>query len=113
MKKYEVIVIGIGKVGSAARYHLSKRGVRVLGIEEFDVPNTKGSSHGFSRQIKISVYVGGHFEPLIHRSFELWRLLESESDQALLYITGFLNMSPDGNWNHLKGKISHKVLGHK
>ena len=21
-------------------------------------------------------------------------------------------MSPNGNWNHLKGKISHKVLGH-
>ena len=84
MKEYEVIVIGIGKVGSAACYHLSKRGVRVLGIEEFDVPNTKRSSHGFSRQIKILVYVGGHFEPLIHRSFELWHLLKFKSDQALL-----------------------------
>ena len=84
MEKYEVIVVGIGAVGSAVCYHLSKRGVRVLGIEEFDGPNTKGSSHGFSRQIKISVYVGGHFDPLIHRSFELWHLLKFKSDQALL-----------------------------
>ena len=59
MKKYEVIVVGIGAVGSAVCYHLSKRGVRVLGIEKFDRPNAKGSSHGFSRQTKISVYVGG------------------------------------------------------
>ena len=112
MEKYDVIVIGVGAVGSAVCYHLIKRGVRVLGIEKFDIPHAQGSSHGFSRQTKISVYVGGHFEPLIYRSFELWRLLEYESDQALLLMTGFLNMSPDENWNHLKGKISHEVLSH-
>ena len=59
MKKYEVIVDGIGAVGSAVCYHLPKRRVRVLGIEKFDRPNAKGSSHGFSRQTKISVYVEG------------------------------------------------------
>ena len=68
MGKYEVIVVGIGAVGSVVCYHLAKRGVRVLGIEKFDIPNAKGSLHGFSRQTKISVCVGGHFEPLIHRS---------------------------------------------
>ena len=68
MKKYEVIVVGIGAVGLAVCYHLAKCGVRVLGVEKLDIPNAKGSLHGFSRQTKISVYVGGHFEPLIHRS---------------------------------------------
>ena len=58
MEKYEVIVVGIGAVGSAVCYHLPKRGVRILGIEIFDMPNAKGSSHGFSRQTKISVNVG-------------------------------------------------------
>ena len=54
MEKYEVIVVGIGAVGLAVCYHLAKRGVRVLGIEKFDIPNAKGSLHGFSRQTKIS-----------------------------------------------------------
>ena len=58
MEKYEVIVVGIGAVGSAVCYHLPKRGVRILGIEKFDMPNAKGRSHGFSRQTKISVYDG-------------------------------------------------------
>lgn len=102
MKKYDVIVIGISAVGSEVCYHLIKRGVRVLGIEKIDIPYAQGSPHGSSRQTKISVYIGRYFEPLIHRSFELWRLLESECDQALLLMTGFLNMDPDENWNHLK-----------
>ena len=58
MEKYEVIVVGIGAVDLAVCYHLAKCGVRVLGVEKFDIPNAKGSLHGFSRQTKISVYVG-------------------------------------------------------
>ncbi|MAP86985.1 hypothetical protein CMK16_06430 [Candidatus Poribacteria bacterium] len=57
MEKYEVIVVGIGAVGLAVCYHLAKRGVRVLGIEKFDIPNAKGSLHGFSRQTKISEFI--------------------------------------------------------
>ena len=55
MEKYDVIVIGIGAVGSAVCYHLTKRGVRVLGIEKFDIPHAQGSSHGFSRNFRECV----------------------------------------------------------
>ena len=37
-KRYDAIVAGVGGFGSAALYHLARRGRRVLGIERFDVP---------------------------------------------------------------------------
>ena len=52
MKNMKYIVIGIGEVGSAVCCHLPKRGVRVLGIEEFYVPNTKGVHRLFRAKSK-------------------------------------------------------------
>ena len=46
MKEYDAIVIGVGGMGSAALYHLARRGWRTLGLEQFDVPHEMGSSHG-------------------------------------------------------------------
>jgi sarcosine oxidase len=34
-KIYNVVVIGVGGMGSATLYHLAKRGLDVLGIEQF------------------------------------------------------------------------------
>src|SRR5579872_1929913 len=50
---YDVIVIGVGGMGSAALYHLARRGKRVLGIERFAIPNEMGSSHGVTRVIRL------------------------------------------------------------
>ena len=50
--KFDVIVVGVGAMGAATCWHLARRGIRVLGLEQFDIPNTRGSSHGFSRMIR-------------------------------------------------------------
>ena len=68
---FDVIVVGLGAIGSACVYHLAKRGVRVLGIEQFDIAHPLGSSGGRTRQTKTAPYVGTPYEPLIRRSFEL------------------------------------------
>ncbi len=43
-------------MGSAALYHLARRGLRALGIERYDVPNDMGSSGGLSRMIRLAYH---------------------------------------------------------
>jgi len=51
-KNYDVIVLGVGSMGSSACYHLAKRGFKVLGLEQFDIPHELGSHAGQSRIIR-------------------------------------------------------------
>lgn len=85
---YDVIVIGVGGMGSAAVYHAAVRGCRVLGLEQFDIPHELGSSHGISRIIRLAYAEGPQYVPLLRRSYELWRRLEALSGERLLIITG-------------------------
>jgi sarcosine oxidase len=95
-KSYDVIVIGLGAMGSAACYHLAKRGARVLGLEKFDIPHSQGSSHGFSRAIRSTYYEDPDYVPLVTRAFAMWQELEAETGQKLMHVTGALYMGPLG-----------------
>jgi sarcosine oxidase len=64
---YDVIVVGIGGMGSAACWQLAQRGQRVLGLERFDIPHSLGSSHGISRIIRLPYYEDPAYVPLLHR----------------------------------------------
>src|SRR5207247_3764865 len=90
--EYDVIVVGVGAMGSAACYQLASRGVRVLGIEQFGIPHDKGSSAGHSRMIRSAYYEHPDYVPLIRRAFELWHRLEHESGEKLLHRTGGIYM---------------------
>jgi sarcosine oxidase len=85
---YDVIVIGVGAMGSATCCELARRGARVLGLEQFDIPNALGSSHGFSRMIRMCYYEHPDYVPLLRQAYELWRRLENECGQKLLHVTG-------------------------
>jgi len=91
--RYDAIVIGVGGMGSAALYHLARRGARVLGLEQFDVAHDRGSSHGLSRIIRLAYYEHPSYVPLLRRSYELWRDLEHETGRQLLHITGSIDAS--------------------
>src|SRR5688500_9287325 len=91
---YDVIVVGIGGMGSAACYHLAKRGQRVLGLERFDIPHSMGSSHGVNRIIRLAYYEHPSYVPLLRRAYELWRDLERQVAEQLLYITGSIDAGP-------------------
>jgi sarcosine oxidase len=90
MERYDVAVVGVGGMGSAALYHLARRGKRVLGLERFDVPNDMGSSHGETRIIRLAYFEHPDYVPLLQRAYELWRELEAEAGAQLLYITGIV-----------------------
>ena len=65
MPSYDVIVIGVGAMGSAACRDLARRGRRVLGLERFDIPNSMGSSHGESRLIRLCYFEHPDYVPLL------------------------------------------------
>jgi sarcosine oxidase len=93
--RYDVIVIGVGGMGSAAVYELAKRGKRVLGLERFDIPHDQGSSHGVNRIIRLAYYEHPSYVPLMRRAYELWREIESRVGEKLLYITGSIDAGPE------------------
>jgi len=87
-RPYDVIVIGVGGMGSATVYQLAKQGKLVLGLERFDVPHDQGSSHGVSRIIRLAYYEDPSYVPLLRRAYELWRELEGVTGERVLHITG-------------------------
>ncbi|MEJ9230279.1 N-methyl-L-tryptophan oxidase [Peribacillus butanolivorans] len=91
---YDVIVIGLGAMGSTAAYQLAKRGQRVLGLEQFGPAHDQGSSHGGSRIIRQSYFEDPAYVPLLLRAYELWDEIERESGEEILTITGGLMMGP-------------------
>ena len=90
---YDVIIVGVGGMGSAAAWQLARRGRRVLGIERYDIPHGLGSSHGVTRIIRLPYYEDPAYVPLLRRAYELWREIEAASGQELLVITGSVDAS--------------------
>lgn len=77
-------------------YELSKYNTNVLGIEQFDTPNEKGSSHGSSRIMRLAYHEGGKYVPLLYDAIEKWKELEEYSEEKLFYQNGSLTIgSPD------------------
>lgn len=89
-QRYDVIVVGLGAMGSATTYQLAKAGHRVLGLDQFSPPHTLGSSHGDTRITRQAIGEGAAFVPLVLRSHELWREIERDTDTELMLTTGGL-----------------------
>ena len=88
-------------MGSAAAYQFAKKGVKVLGIDQFSPPHKFGSTHGETRVTRQAIGEGAEYVPLALRSYEIFREIEAETNADLLTITGGLIMSnPSGNSLH-------------
>jgi sarcosine oxidase len=88
--QHDVIVVGLGAMGSAAAYTLAARGLRVLGLDRHQPPHPHGSHHGESRIIRKAYYEHPAYVPLLERAFAAWRELEGRAHAALLRRTGGL-----------------------
>lgn len=96
MQHFDAIVLGVGGMGSAAAFHLARRGKRVLGLERFDIPHAMGSSHGLTRIIRLAYFEHPSYVPLLRRAYELWRDLQTLAGEQLLFITGGIDAGPPG-----------------
>jgi len=92
--EYDVIVAGLGAMGSATTYHLTRNGRRVLGLDRFQPPHQFGSSHGLTRIIREAYFEHPLYVPLVQRAYELWGDLEKKSGRQLLLQTGGVMVGP-------------------
>ncbi len=97
-KRFHTIVLGMGGMGSAVCYELAKRGKRVLGIDRFDIPNDMGSSHGYTRIIRLAYYEHPSYVMLLRRAYELWAEVEARTGQQVLVKTGSIDAGPADSW---------------
>jgi sarcosine oxidase len=94
METYDVIVLGLGGMGTAAAYELARRGRRVLGIEQFELVHARGSSHGETRIIRKAYFEHPDYVPLLERAYQRWYELEQRSGERLLLECGVLSLGP-------------------
>jgi len=95
--RFDVIVIGLGGMGSAAAFELARRGRRVLGLEQFALGHDQGSSHGHTRIIRKAYYEHPDYVPLVQRAFERWYDLEQRLGKHLLTECPCLSIGPSGS----------------
>lgn len=97
----DVVVVGLGAVGSATLHRLALRGLRAVGIDRFDPPHDQGSTHGETRITRLAIAEGSEYVPLVRRSHEIWRELEAETGETLLMQVGGLFIGEgDGGPSH-------------
>jgi sarcosine oxidase len=72
-ERADVVVVGLGAMGSAVCAQLATRGASVIGIDRYDPPHRYGSTHGETRMTRVAVGEGSEYVPLVRRSHELWR----------------------------------------
>jgi sarcosine oxidase len=95
--RYDVIILGLGGMGSAAAYHLASRGKRVLGLEQFGAVHSHGSSHGDSRIMRQAYHENPSYVPLARRAYELWEQLEQDCGAHIFQQTGGLMIGLPGS----------------
>ena len=86
----DVIVVGLGAMGSATADQLAGRGFDVLGFDRLHPPHDQGSSHGDTRLIREAYFENPQYVPLVQRAYELWQELGDDSKRTLLGISGGL-----------------------
>jgi len=99
MKRYDVVVVGGGIMGSATAWWLARSGARTLLLERFHIGHDRGSSHGSSRIFRLS-YPDSGYVRMAQESLKLWRQAETEVGEELLVTTGGLDLGPGIEANH-------------
>jgi sarcosine oxidase len=96
-RNFDVIIAGIGAMGSAACLELARRGRKVLGLERFDIPHPYGSYHGATRIIRLAYYESPAYVPFLQRALELWKRNGRDAGEQLYFRTGSLDAGPAGS----------------
>jgi sarcosine oxidase len=96
---YDVIVVGLGAMGSAAAYRLAQRGARVLGLEAFGRAHELGSSGGLTRIIRLAYFEHPDYVPMLRAAWDMWPQIEAEAGTPgeIIKVTGGLYIGRRGS----------------
>jgi sarcosine oxidase len=92
---WDVVVVGLGALGSAAAWALAGAGARVLGLEQFAFGHHRGASHDHARIIRRSYHTPGYVH-LAGLAYQAWAELEGAAGERLVVVTGGLDLFPPG-----------------
>ncbi|MCL4210843.1 MAG: N-methyl-L-tryptophan oxidase [Phycisphaeraceae bacterium] len=92
--EYDIIVLGVGAMGTACCLELARRGERVLGVERFTIGHALGSSHGESRIFRVAYYEHPDYVPLLQRARKQWLTLQEQAGETLFHPSGGLWIGP-------------------
>lgn len=108
---YDLMVIGLGAMGSAALYQAARRGVRVIGLDRHAPPHTLGSTHGETRITRQAIGEGVDYVPFVLRSHDIWDELASRTGQRILNRCGALLISQpdDGTDRGIRTAFLHRT----
>jgi sarcosine oxidase len=96
--RYDVIVIGLGALGSAAAYWGARRGLRVLGLERYELGHARGASEDHSRIVRRS-YASADYVRFTAEAFATWAEVAAEAGERLITLTGGLDLFPPDRWD--------------
>ena len=91
----DVVVVGLGALGSATAWQLARRGVSVVGLERFELGHVRGASHGDSRIIRLSYHTPSYVENA-RQAYQDWADLEADSGRSLVLRCGGIDVFPPG-----------------
>jgi sarcosine oxidase len=92
-ERFDVVVVGLGGLGSAAAWELARRGLRVLGLERFELGHARGASHDTSRILRHSYHTPAYVR-LTQEAYADWAVLERATGRSLVTRTGGLDLFP-------------------
>ena len=92
---HDCIVLGIGGFGSGVVDCIARRGVSVLGLEQFGPAHNRGSSHGETRIIRKAYFEHPDYVPLCIKAYDLWRSLEADTNTSLMTLCGLMLAGPE------------------
>jgi len=92
---YDLVVVGLGALGSSTVWHAARRGLSVLGLEQFELGHDRGASHDTSRILRHSYHTPAYVD-LTFAAYDDWAALERETGEAFVTVTGGVDLFPVG-----------------
>jgi monomeric sarcosine oxidase len=92
-ERFDVMVVGLGALGSGTCWQLARRGARVLGVEQFDLGHERGASHDTSRILRRSYHTAAYVT-LAGEAYRDWAVLSADAADKLVTVVGGLDLFP-------------------
>ena len=107
----DLVVIGLGAMGSATADAAARLGHTVIGLEAFAQGHSRGSSHGPTRMLRRSVEEGPQYVPLILDALPRWAELNDDARSPVTDLRGAIRIAPTGSPLHASFVASAVAFG--